>query len=104
MALCDIEPPAPRIASQQVGFILSPSSSAAAVPSRGQDSIRFPIQIGAISSMSGFPMQSAGVALLLALSPLLAGCDQPSQASTDAQPVVPDVSIVTVKPQPRAIT
>jgi membrane fusion protein, multidrug efflux system len=49
-------------------------------------------------------MQSAGVALLLALSPLLAGCDQPSQASTDAQPVVPDVSIVTVKPQSRAIT
>jgi membrane fusion protein, multidrug efflux system len=54
--------------------------------------------------MSAFPKQSAGIALLLAaLSPLLAGCDKPSQASANAQPAVPDVSIVTVKPQSRAI-
>jgi membrane fusion protein, multidrug efflux system len=54
--------------------------------------------------MSTFPKQSAGIALLLAaLPPLLAGCDQPSQASANAQPAVPDVSIVTVKPQSRAI-
>jgi len=56
--------------------------------------------------MSGFRTQSAGLALVLlaALSPLLAGCDRPSQAAADAQqPIVPDVSIVTVKPQARAM-
>jgi membrane fusion protein, multidrug efflux system len=56
--------------------------------------------------MSGFRTQSAGLALVLlaALSPLLAGCDEPSQAAADAQqPAVPDVSIVTVKPQARAM-
>jgi membrane fusion protein, multidrug efflux system len=55
--------------------------------------------------MSGFRTQSAGLALVLlaALSPLLAGCDEPSQAAADAQPTVPDVSIVTVKPQARAM-
>src|SRR5215470_13162944 len=56
--------------------------------------------------MSGSRTQSAGLALVLlaALSPFLAGCDEPSQAAADAQqPVVPDVSIVTVKPQARAM-
>jgi membrane fusion protein, multidrug efflux system len=56
--------------------------------------------------MSGFRTQSAGLALVLlaALSPLLAGCDEPSQAAAEAQqPLVPDVSIVTVKPQARAM-
>lgn len=54
--------------------------------------------------MSGFYRQSAGIVLLLAaMSPLLAGCDGPSQAAAEAQPTLPDVSIVTVKPQPRAM-
>jgi membrane fusion protein, multidrug efflux system len=54
--------------------------------------------------MSGFYRQSAGIVLLLAaMSPLLAGCDGPSQAAAGAQPTLPDVSIVTVKPQPRAM-
>ena len=54
--------------------------------------------------MSGFRTQSAGLVLVLAaLSPLLAGCDEPSQAATDALVTVPAVSIVTVKPQARAM-
>jgi len=54
--------------------------------------------------MSGFHRQSAGIVLLLAaMSPLLAGCDGTSQASAEAPPALPDVSIVTVKPQPRAM-
>jgi membrane fusion protein, multidrug efflux system len=54
--------------------------------------------------MSGFCRQSAGIVLLLAaMSPLLAGCDGPSQAAAEAQPTLPDVSIVTVNPQPRAM-
>jgi membrane fusion protein (multidrug efflux system) len=49
-------------------------------------------------------MQSAGILLVLAaLSPLLAGCDEPSPAAAEAQPILPDVSIVTVKAQPRAM-
>jgi len=41
--------------------------------------------------------------VLAALSPLLAGCDQPTEAAAGTQPSLPDVSIVTVKPQPRAM-
>jgi len=41
--------------------------------------------------------------VLAALSPLLAGCDQPTAAAVGTQPSLPDVSIVTVKPQPRAM-
>jgi membrane fusion protein (multidrug efflux system) len=103
MALCDIEPPAHRIAPQQAGFILCPISAAVLRIHRGFPSA-FDSKRGT-SSMSGLHMQSAGVVLLLAaLSPLLAGCDQPSQASAEAaQPAIPDVSIVTVKPQSRAV-
>jgi membrane fusion protein (multidrug efflux system) len=54
--------------------------------------------------MLGFRTQSAGLVLVLAaLSPLLAGCDEPSQAAANVQATVPDVSIVTVKPQARAM-
>ena len=54
-------------------------------------------------SMSGFRAQSAGIALMLAaMAPLLAGCDEPNVAAA-AQPTEPDVSIVTVKPQARAM-
>ena len=44
--------------------------------------------------------------MLVALAPLLGGCDQPQSAvaaTVATSDVAPDVSIVTVKPQPRAI-
>jgi membrane fusion protein (multidrug efflux system) len=54
--------------------------------------------------MLGFRAQSVGVALMLAaVAPLLAGCDEPNSASAAAQQPEPDVSIVTVKPQPLAM-
>ncbi|SDJ09523.1 membrane fusion protein, multidrug efflux system [Bradyrhizobium lablabi] len=40
--------------------------------------------------------------MLAAMAPLLAGCDEPNVAAA-AQPTEPDVSIVTVKPQARAM-
>ncbi len=42
--------------------------------------------------------------MLAALSPLLAGCDESSSAVSAAQPVEPDVGIVVVKQQARALT
>jgi len=56
--------------------------------------------------MSGLRAPQAGILLVLAaVVPLLGGCDQPqSAAAAAATPeAAPDVSIVTVKPQPRAI-
>src|SRR6476661_5222396 len=45
----------------------------------------------------------AGLVLLVAVSPLLTACDEPASAIA-AQPVAaPEVSFVTVKPQPFAI-
>jgi membrane fusion protein, multidrug efflux system len=41
--------------------------------------------------------------MLAACAPLLAGCDESSSAISTTQPSEPDVSIVTVKPQPRAV-
>ncbi len=41
--------------------------------------------------------------MLAALAPLLAGCDEPTAATAAAQPSEPDVSIVTVRPQARAM-
>jgi membrane fusion protein (multidrug efflux system) len=41
--------------------------------------------------------------MLAACAPLLAGCDESSSAISATQPSEPDVSIVTVKPQPRAV-
>jgi membrane fusion protein, multidrug efflux system len=41
--------------------------------------------------------------MLAALAPLLAGCDESSSAVSATQPSEPDVSIVVVKPQPRAV-
>lgn len=44
------------------------------------------------------------MAIMLAVAaPLLAGCDESNSAIVQAQPVEPDVSIVTVKPQPRSV-
>jgi membrane fusion protein, multidrug efflux system len=54
--------------------------------------------------MSGFRAQSACIALMLAaMAPLLGGCDEPNAAAAAAQASEPDVSVVTVKPQPRAM-
>jgi membrane fusion protein (multidrug efflux system) len=54
--------------------------------------------------MSGFRAQSACIVLMLAaMAPLLAGCDEPSAATAAAQPFEPDVSVVTVRPQARAM-
>src|SRR5436309_606687 len=54
--------------------------------------------------MSGFRAQSACIALMLAaMAPLLAGCDEPTAATAAAQASEPDVSIVSVKPQARAM-
>src|SRR3981189_2599815 len=54
--------------------------------------------------MAGFPTRSACAALLLAaIAPLLAGCEEPASAVAAAQTSEPDVSIVTVRPQARAI-
>jgi membrane fusion protein, multidrug efflux system len=54
--------------------------------------------------MSGFRASSAGIILMLAaMAPLLGGCDEANTAAASVQTVDPDVSIVTVKPQPRAV-
>jgi membrane fusion protein, multidrug efflux system len=54
--------------------------------------------------MSGLCARSACIAIILAAcAPLLAGCDESSSAIAIAQPSEPDVSVVTVKPQPRAV-
>jgi membrane fusion protein, multidrug efflux system len=54
--------------------------------------------------MSGFRARSACIALMLAATaPLLAGCDEPTAATAAADVSEPDVSILTVKPQPRAM-
>ncbi|MFL6790541.1 MAG: efflux RND transporter periplasmic adaptor subunit [Bradyrhizobium sp.] len=54
--------------------------------------------------MSGLRTQSACIALMLAaMAPLLAGCDEPTAATAAAQVSEPDVSIVTVRPQSRAM-
>ena len=41
--------------------------------------------------------------MLAAMAPLLAACDEPIAATAAAQAPEPDVSVVTVKPQPRAM-
>jgi len=54
--------------------------------------------------MSGFRAQSACIALvLLAMAPLLAGCDEPNSATAAVQPNDPEVSVVTVRQQARAL-
>ncbi|MGH9694397.1 MAG: efflux RND transporter periplasmic adaptor subunit, partial [Bryobacteraceae bacterium] len=54
--------------------------------------------------MSGLNTRSACVAIMLAAcAPLLAACDESSSAIATTQPSEPDVGIVTVKPQPRAV-
>jgi membrane fusion protein (multidrug efflux system) len=54
--------------------------------------------------MSGLRAQSASIALMLAaMAPLLAGCDAPTAATAAPQLSEPEVSVVAVKPQPRAV-
>src|SRR5437868_12051475 len=52
--------------------------------------------------MSGFRAQSACIALMLAaLTPMLAGCKEPTATAAPAAPEV-DVSVVVVQPRARA--
>jgi membrane fusion protein (multidrug efflux system) len=54
--------------------------------------------------MTRFRAQSAGIALMLAaMAPLLAGCDEPSSAVAAAQTSDPEVSIISIRPQSRAL-
>ncbi|MBK3662511.1 efflux RND transporter periplasmic adaptor subunit [Bradyrhizobium diazoefficiens] len=54
--------------------------------------------------MSGFRARSACLAVMLVTAaPLLAACDESNSAIVQAQPSEPDVSVVTVRPQPRAV-
>src|SRR5258706_7271505 len=54
--------------------------------------------------MAVFSTRSACAAVMLAaIAPLLAGCEEPNSAVAAAQTSEPDVSIVTVKPQARAL-
>ncbi|WP_139480560.1 efflux RND transporter periplasmic adaptor subunit [Bradyrhizobium ivorense] len=54
--------------------------------------------------MSGLRAQSACIALMLAaMAPLLAGCDDANTAVAAVQAPEPDVSVVTVRPQARAM-
>ncbi|MBR0840211.1 efflux RND transporter periplasmic adaptor subunit [Bradyrhizobium liaoningense] len=54
--------------------------------------------------MSGLRARSACVAMMLAaFAPLLAGCEESSSAVSAAPPAAPDVSIVVVKQQARAV-
>ena len=41
--------------------------------------------------------------MLAVAAPLLAACDESNSATVQAQPTEPDVSVVTVRPQPRSI-
>ncbi|WP_339030757.1 efflux RND transporter periplasmic adaptor subunit [Bradyrhizobium symbiodeficiens] len=54
--------------------------------------------------MSPLHARSVCVAMMLAVAaPLLAACDESNSAIVQAQPTEPDVSVVTVRPQPRSI-
>ncbi|WP_158667506.1 efflux RND transporter periplasmic adaptor subunit [Bradyrhizobium guangdongense] len=54
--------------------------------------------------MPALQVRSACMAIVLAVAaPLLASCDESNSAIVQAQPTEPEVSIVTVRPQPRAI-
>jgi membrane fusion protein, multidrug efflux system len=65
----------------------------------------FPSAIkGANIFMSPSRVPSAGIVVLLAaLAPILAGCNQSNSATAAAEPPEPEVSVVTVTPQARAI-
>jgi membrane fusion protein (multidrug efflux system) len=54
--------------------------------------------------MTGFRAHSAGIALMLAaMAPLLAGCNEPTSAIAAAQTSDPEVGIVSIRPQSRAL-
>src|SRR5258705_7167857 len=64
------------------------------------------LKSGGTVSMSGYRAQPACIALMLAaMSPLLAGCEEPpvATATTAAQTSEPDVSIVVVQPRARSM-
>src|SRR5262245_45010294 len=72
---------------------------------RANTCLRFNSNRWGSSSMSGFRAHSACIALMLvAMAPLLAGCEEPTTATAAVQPVPePEVSVITVRPQARAI-
>ncbi|WP_131871912.1 MULTISPECIES: efflux RND transporter periplasmic adaptor subunit [unclassified Bradyrhizobium] len=54
--------------------------------------------------MPALQVRSACMVILLAVAaPLLAACDESNSAIVQAQPTEPEVSVVTVRPQPRAV-
>lgn len=54
--------------------------------------------------MSLFRVPSPGIVLMLAvLAPCLAGCNEPNSAAAAVERPEPEVSVITVKPQPRAV-
>jgi membrane fusion protein, multidrug efflux system len=60
--------------------------------------------LGQFNSMTRLRAQSACISLVLAaIAPFLAGCDASNSATGAVDPSEPDVSIVTVRPQARAI-
>src|SRR5258707_585018 len=103
MPLCDIKPP--RIVLRRNRLALSfPIMRRGDLHARAGGIHPLFNSTWGIFSMSGFRMQSAGIVLVLAaLSPLLAGCDEPIEAAVASQPSLPDVGIVTVKQQARAM-
>src|ERR1700749_3888189 len=81
-----------------------PHVKSADVSRRRMLSFAITSKLGAIVLMSGFRAQSACIALVIAaLAPLLAGCDEPASAVAATQTSDPDVSVVTVNPQARAV-
>src|SRR5690349_21178451 len=54
--------------------------------------------------MTGLRARSACIALMLAaMAPLLTGCNEPTVATAAVPPAEPEVSVITVRPQARAI-
>jgi membrane fusion protein (multidrug efflux system) len=90
-------------ALQQGFFMLAPTAALSAGLQRADLGSAFTPTSGAYLSMSRF-RAPAGIALLLtSLAPLLAGCDDASTAVARQPVAVPEVGIVTVEQQSRAI-
>ncbi|MDP1883544.1 MAG: hypothetical protein Q8K88_11780, partial [Bradyrhizobium sp.] len=105
VAACDIGPPRKHIATQQSSSnLIAIERGVVAAPRPAGNAIRAELELGATIFMTGFRMQSAGIVLMLAaMAPLLAGCDEPSSAIAAAQTSDPEVSIVSIRPQSRAL-
>ena len=101
IASCDIEPPRNVLHRSKVTLSSAHQQRGVIATSRANFCFALQLESGATLSMSGFRAQSACIALMLAaMAPLLAGCDEPTAATAAVQPSEPDVSVVTVRPQP----